>query len=354
MTNVVKIPDYEKIDVEAGEWISRINRGLSSSEKVEYQKWVSKDQRHYYVMMSLAHLWDDMEDLSRLAELFPEEGLAEHSGFTFSYAMSAALAAVMIAVIGLVSVNLFFSFDPENIYETSIGEQSLVSLQDGSQLTLNTNSLVTVIYDNNHRIINLERGEIHIDVAHDKSRPLSVKAGDRVIQAVGTAFNVELLDGKRLELVVTDGEVRVAGRDYFEQILSSKLPRATIGSGDQESAQSVRLPSESLSVLQGERVVLGVENEQLVKVSDKEIEMMLSWQAGSLEFNGEPLENAISEISRYTSVEFEFDDDEIRHVRIAGVFKVGDVNGLLLALDDTFNISSRKIDKGKYSLYRDF
>ena len=76
-------------------------------------------------------------------------------------------------------------------FQTDVGESKDILLSDKSKITLNTNSFVQVRYTQHSRVINLLRGEIHIDVAHDKTRPLSVIAGDKVIQAVGTAFNVE-------------------------------------------------------------------------------------------------------------------------------------------------------------------
>ena len=50
---------------------------------------------------------------------------------------------------------------------------------------------------------------MHIAVAHDPSRPLSVIVGNKVVQAVGTEFNVEITTDNSIELIVTDGVVMV-------------------------------------------------------------------------------------------------------------------------------------------------
>ena len=60
-------------------------------------------------------------------------------------------------------------------------------------------------------------------------------------------------------------------------------------------------------------------------------------------FREKTLEEAIHEISRYTSVEFEILDDNIRAVRVAGLFKAGDINGLLLTLRENFQIPSQRV-----------
>jgi len=86
-------------------------------------------------------------------------------------------------------------------------------------------------------------------------------------------------------------------------------------------------------------------------VEPLEIEAALSWRDGNLAFNGETLEEAIAEISRYTSTEFTLKGDEIKKLRVAGIFKAGDVTGLLLSLEDSFNISSKKTGKEEFTLY---
>ena len=94
-------------------------------------------------------------------------------------------------------------------YETKVGEQSTFFLQDKSKIILNTNSLVKVTYTDKQRLFELLRGEIHVVVAHNKDKPLSVYAGSNIIQAVGTAFNVQL-GNEEIELIVTDGKVLVS------------------------------------------------------------------------------------------------------------------------------------------------
>ena len=76
-----------------------------------------------------------------------------------------------------------------------------------------------------------------------------------------------------------------------------------------------------------------------------EIEVELSWQQGNLIFSGEPLVDAIEEISRYTSVEFVFLNEDLKQRKVAGLFEAGDIDGLLLALSDSFDIHYEKVDQ---------
>src|SRR5690606_10071918 len=103
-----------------------------------------------------------------------------------------------------------------------------------------------------------------------------------------------------------------------------------------------RITDASLAVIKGETVLLGEKISPVEKIAEADIEAELSWRQGNLVFRGETLDEAIAEISRYTSVEFNFSDNEIRDIRIAGLFKAGDIQGLLTALDKNFGISSSR------------
>lgn len=356
MNKVVKMSDQEKCYDEASAWIVKFDQGLTKAQKKEFKLWLSKSQQNHDVFMSMANLWDGMDELSRLSDLFPKPVIESGKSRMIFVKKRMALAAsivLAVCVFSLISYTSFFPTSLEKMYETSIGEHSTVNLPDGSYLVLNTNSLVRVSYDDVHRLVTLERGEIHIDVAHDETRPLSVKAGDKVIQAVGTAFNIELYEDKKFELIVTDGKVRIGDRNKFEGRLRNLVENE---GNDSKLLELVTLPSESFAVSKGEKIVLGapvgVPLQQATKIDESEIEKNLSWRTGNIIFKGESLEDAIYEIGRYTSVKFVFGDADIRNIRVAGVFRAGDVNGLLTALNDSFDIISVKVDDEQVNLYR--
>jgi transmembrane sensor len=201
---------------------------------------------------------------------------------------------------------------------------------DGTQIMLNTNSRVSVNYTTNNRFLYLERGEMHVSVAHDLSRPLSVIVGGRVVQAVGTEFNIEITGEHSIELVVTEGVVMVG-----------ILERPIDGTASQEPL--ILTPLSAL-VAAGQEVVIDSTDDAPEAVVTKaidsdEIAVKLSWREGNLIFRGESLEDAVLEIGRYTEVQFVFLDEESKKIRVAGLFKAGDVDGLLTALRQNFNIS---------------
>ena len=228
-----------------------------------------------------------------------------------------------------------------DVYETAIGEQATYELADGTRIALNTNSRVTVNYSASNRLLHLEHGELHITVARDKARPLSVLVVDRVVQAVGTEFNIEITGEQRIELVVTEGVVMVG---------------ISAGATDARSRQApLVLTQNATPVAAGQEVVIDANDDPAKPVATEtvdadDIAVKLSWREGNLIFRGESLEEAVSEVGRYTEVQFIFLDEESKKVRVAGLFKAGDVDGLLAALRQNFNISYEWVADDKITL----
>ncbi len=68
----------------------------------------------------------------------------------------------------------------------------------------------------------------------------------------------------------------------------------------------------------------------------------LAWRGGMLAFDGETLENALDEFSRYTTDRFSIPDPQLRRLRIGGYFPVGDTRALLSALDSGFGLTAQR------------
>ena len=336
MSNVININAQDERYDEAANWIARMDRGLSADEKKRLQEWLADDGNRD-ALFEVASLWDDLDSLSQLAEICPRGEQQHHRRLLPRVAIAASVVLAFLAGIwGLAE----YRVDPDPngarmasthaTYETSIGEQSSIVLSDGTRLTLNTNSLLMVDYSVGHRLLRLLRGELHVQTAHDPSRPLSVLAGNRVVQAVGTEFSVEITNDQQVELIVTDGRVLVgilnAGstlEDVDAPSLLAELPLATVSAGQE--------------------LVLGGAEEEVRTLAPEEIEVRLSWRDGNLIFRGESLEDAVTEIGRYSMVEFVFLDETAKRVRVAGRFKAGDLDELLSALRENFDIAYERV-----------
>lgn len=322
----------------ACDWIAKIDRGLTEDETRAFQTWLYQQPEHMQTMFEVAQFSEQLEQLNRLAQVVPEQLVSKEKSLAWPKAIAASIVLVASAILftpAFDSSNQYALL--EKHYSTQVGEKNTIILPDDSVLVLNTNSKVNIAYSNNARVIELEQGELHIDVSHDLERPLSVVAGDKIIQAVGTAFNVEY-SNEDVELLVTDGEVRVAD---------------TLDNDDLKNIE--KLSSQSLSVTEGHKVSLDASAKELKlsieTVDQSDINKALSWQKGNLVFTGDTLEQAIAEIARYTDLEIELDnDDKLKNMQIAGRFKTGDVDSLLSILATSFNIEHTQLSANKIKL----
>lgn len=355
MTNVHPIPlqskrqqavlDEQRL-AEASDWIAKLDRELTTAESSELQQWLARSEAHRAALLEVAALWDKMDSLQRLADLFPATEKKsrpqwQHWGLAASVAIVASLLTLWWQPGLLTPAHTATSaiVSSQSSYQTRVGETNTIELPDQSKLVLNTNSFVVVKYSAKARIIELQRGEILIDVTHDTSRPLSVLAGGKIIQAVGTAFNVQVRDSQ-VELIVTDGKVRV------ETAIAEMI--------NDEHRLANRLPETALAISKGEKVDLdasGQQAEKVLKMDAVDIAASLSWRSGNLIFRGETLAEAVAEISRYTDIQFELADDaKLKDIHVAGMFKTGDVNGLLAVFKSNFNISHERLSRDKILL----
>ena len=337
MSNIYELPSNERQYDEASLWIERLDEGLTHDETAELQAWMAANPDNQAVLFKMARLWDKMDTLSRLSTLFPEElGVVRRR----RWPRVAAAAVVLLAV---AATWLGFAEDPaglvdemlvqtrgESTYETAIGEHATVALTDGTELVLNTNSRIRVRYGARYRLLVLEAGEVHVQVAEDPERPLSVIAGSNIVQAVGTAFNVEITDDQRIELVVTEGKVRVGVQAAVAN--NDRVPRPAV------------LPDTAPLVEAGQEVMLGQAAPEVTAVTEDEIEVKLSWRNGNLIFRGESLEETVAEVERYTAVEFVIVDEELKQIRVSGLFRAGDVDGMLAVLRENFDIAAERVD----------
>jgi transmembrane sensor len=340
MSNVIEL-NKDPMD-EASLWITRLDRGLSEQEQVELKVWLQSSQTHVDTFMQLVKLWDKMESLSQLSELFPHKPQPVPSNKISIFAWAASFIFASLISVGLwLNADIFFGQNTIQVvqfnsdYETKIGEQSTFFLQDKTRIKLNTNSLVRVTYTDKQRVFELLRGEMHVLVAHNERKPLSVYAGSNIIQAVGTAFNIEL-GSEQVELIVTDGKVLVSDINS-QSVAPLKL-------------KNVYLSPKSFAVSKGQKAQLKARNTNIIGINKGKLASDLAWQQGNLIFRGESLFDAMQEVSRYTNYQFYFGDEETKSLQIAGLFKTSDISGLLAALESNFNVVFKKTSSNKIRL----
>lgn len=243
--------------------------------------------------------------------------------------LSAAAAGIAVAVV-VAAWNLLPSFSTQT-YRTGPGGLSRVFLSDGSAVTMNAATEMRVRFTAARRSITLVRGEAHFSVTHDAHRPFEVHARDRIVVAVGTAFDVRLDSRQGVEVTVTEGRVALLGDpDAPPQTGEPRLQTITSGQDALLTAREV--------VVQ--------------RIDSTEIARRLAWERRELSFQGQTLSQAVAEFDRYTNRRIVIDDPSITALEVGGDFRALDVASFVAALDRTFGISSRVTPHGTIHLYR--
>jgi transmembrane sensor len=341
MNNIQAFNSKQDIQQQACEWVSRFDRGLRSDEEQDFSKWINTSKTHQKCLFEAAQTWDDLSVLHELSGLSPIKDKHVSQRKVFSYktrvAIAASFAFMVISCLALIiNTQLIYSAADSSLLvfetRTSIGENRALTLVDGSVIHLNTDSVVSVDFSDTRRDVTLLRGEAHFEVAHDEQRPFVVKAGDNTVTAVGTAFNVQITNAHQLELLVTDGKVLIKNKQQSNPI-------------SPVSEFSHPLDSDGELMVAGQKALINQKSIQQLNLSYEQVQTDLAWQQGMLVFHGEPLAEALQEISRYTSIRFTLADEQVKQRRVAGYFKAGDIQGLLFALENNFNIVYDKLDE---------
>ncbi len=206
----------------------------------------------------------------------------------------------------------------EQRFETAIGERSTMTLDDGSIVTLNTATTVTVAYEEAQRFVRLDAGQAIFDVAHDPDRPFTVEAGGQWITALGTAFDVRVdaVDGVQVSMI--EGDVEIVPAEPLAGFDPADTEGRDPGADPAPSRPAVRLGA-------GEQMIAEADSEP--EITTANLAQITSWREGRLIFEDEPLLSAVAEVNRYSRVEIVLASPDLNDLRVSGVFDAGRSTG---------------------------
>lgn len=307
-------------------WRQRLSEGdVSVDEEAELEVWLQADERHLAAFEQMEPISTIFEPYAATPELLGirrallhrvhREASGRWTGpATALRAPSRRIAATMIAASLLAGVGVWSVVQPGDVYDTGRGERRVIMLDDGSVLSLDARTRVSVQYTDDERRLTLKRGQARFDVAHDPSRPFSVTARDHKVVATGTAFNIDLL-APEMRVTLIEGRVLVLPSRAQGQRTQPHKPEPTV---ELRSGQA-------LVARDGGAVDL---------VSTADIDQATSWQQGQLVFNGERLGQAVERVSRYTEQTITVGDEQAAAIPLSGTFNAGDVNAFLEAVSE--------------------
>ena len=285
------------VEVAASCWLERRHfSAWGGEERAAFDAWLAQSLSHEVAYLRLEAAWSRTERLAALRMPAPESASEPKHRRRAIFSGVALAAFVGIVLVG--ASTWFLLPQKQNVYATGLGGRQTVRLADGSQIELNTDTVLRTIIDAHGRTVTLEKGEAYFKVRHDATRPFVVMAAGNRITDLGTSFLIRN-DPTRLEVAL------IEGRASFEPL-------------NKVSHQPTMLAS-------GDVVVATPDSISLTKKSQRNLASDLGWRRGVLIFDYTTLADAATEFNRYNRQKIILADASLGRHTVVGTFPATNV-----------------------------
>lgn len=310
---------------QAATWFARLRADdVAESDRRAWQHWMAADARHRAAYERIERLWsaagehaqhpqiaERLRDAVAVAPAAPKRRSRTRVGWA-SYAWGAGALAAVLAVVAVVPRWLERTV-PETAYVTQVGESRTIALDDGSRVSMDTDSRLVVDFSGAERRIVLDRGRAYFRVAKAK-RPFLVHTEDGSVRAVGTEFEVYRRNDT-IEVALVEGRVALLAAS------SADAPQAALGM--LEPGQKARF---------GKRQPL----HRLAAVAPGALP---TWLSGKLVFEDQALSAAVAEFNRYSRRRMVLGGEQVARLRVSGVFRSDDPHAFVEALEELYPVA---------------
>ena len=176
-----------------------------------------------------------------------------------------------------------------NVLATPRGGQYAITLPDGSKVWLNAASSLRfpAAFTGKERLVELA-GEGYFEVAKDATKPFRVIAGGTVVEALGTAFNVNAYsDEAAVNATLVEGKVKVS----------------------KGKAVALLQPGQAAVVKEGDAI----------STIAADVETATAWKEGFFKLTMADLQKVMRQVARWYDVEVIFENNELEKVKFFGV-----------------------------------
>lgn len=180
---------------------------------------------------------------------------------------------------------------------TQLGQKSIITLLDGTTITLNANSKLRfpANFNSKMREVYLE-GEAYFEVAHDSTSPFIVHTGNFRVTVLGTVFDVkDFPDENNYSVSLVKGKVKV-----------------TKDKAKRKSYNVILQPNQQFSY----NKITGVD-----KIKNFDYQEVAGWKKNILVFNNTPLKEVFVQLGREYGLNFKLNDKSLSDIKINANFK---------------------------------
>jgi len=339
---------------EAAAWRARLG-GTPHPQCGEFASWLARDPHHREAWQAVQEPWDVLGQHAAapgVIELRRAALAHAHQAFrsTLWPQRLRRPALLATAAVGVLAAGAFLFWQQyrTDVYQTGFGERRVVTLADGSQLTLDARSEVSVRYTSDARALTLVRGQAQFDVALDVARPFAVTAEGHKVIATGTAFDVDLL-GPKLLVTLLKGHVVVLPQSaatvpWLPHAASTGAGSATAAGAESRAASAVGDAMNRIYLDPGEQLVMS--SSAAPQINHVDIERVTAWERGEIVFDNEPLASVIQRMNRYGPRHIIIGDEQTGNLRISGVFHEGDLDGFVSTIASYLSVRANERPDG--------
>lgn len=298
---------------EAAWWVARMDsERWDAADEIALSRWLAEDAMRHGLLLRTHAAWvaTDLALVPPTSAASLEETVPDPQPAWHRRSLLAGLAAAIVA--GVIGTSRIFV--PETRYVTNLGEIRRVPLADGSIMTINSGSALTVRIDSRSRRIALAQGEAWFEVAHDPARPFVVTAAGVTARALGTAFSVRVR-ATGVEILVTDGTVETRHENPVSATAATRLIAGQRAFVDARAA--VRFEADRASA----------------------VDRALAWRGGMIDLEGDTLATAAEEFNRYNVRKIVVADRQLAGEKLDGVFRINDPEGFALAVKVSLDVT---------------
>lgn len=321
-----------EIDRVASTWLIRIEEdGLDQEGERDFQRWIASDPRHKSTYDAMRATWSDISGLQGLAALAPTAMGVDLPSTRQMPARWRRIAGLAVAASLIAGLLIFRVMPRDSSYRTDLAETRIVTLPDGSSVTLGARSSITVAYKAGERRVILSSGEALFDVRHDAHRPFLVDAGSSLIRDLGTKFDVNRTEGS-VRVGVIEGRVQVSRTDVVA------TPPVTVGGG-----QGVQILQSTTADTTGNAA-----HPAPILVTPQQAAG--AWRDGRLVFDNVRLADLSADVNRYYAPGVSLGSAAVGDLRVTAAFKTSEIPAFMDALDETLPVRSERTPDGGFRI----
>jgi transmembrane sensor len=299
-----------QVQIMAADWVARLSGSPGESDWLAFEAWLQASADHRAAYDKAMTLW---LDLDRQAEPLAA-ALSERPRKPWrldSVWLGAGMAAVAAVAVTFAALHPYRVIP--TVYATAHGERRAVTLDDGTRITLNGGSKISVRLERGRREVTLAKGEAAFEVVHDAKRPFEVQVGDQTLHDLGTEFDV-VRSGCLIDVIVRQGLVDVRPMDGRHSV--------ALGPGSRLRHREGAIDSQVMSISADDA---------------------FAWRSGQLIYRGQSLGDVAADLNRYG-------DEQVRvegpaaNLRFSGVLAIGDQPAMVRRLTALLPLSASRQD----------